>query len=73
MIPFADRKISGVDLAASPPGTLAPTAMNPCAVLATALTRSPGRSGIPVPGASVHVLPSALVQIEPGPRATHAP
>ena len=73
LVPLADRKISGVDLAASPPGTLAPTAMNPCAVLATALTRSPGRSGIPLPGASVQVRPSGLVQIEPGPRATHAP
>ena len=52
---------------------LAPTAMNPCAVLVTALTRSPGRSGIPLPGASVQVRPSALVQIEPGPRATQAP
>src|SRR5262245_52280671 len=52
LVPLADRKISGVDLAASPPGMLAPTAMKPCAVLATALTRSPGRSGIPLPGAS---------------------
>ena len=73
LVPLADRKISGVDLAWSPPGTLAPTAMNPCAVLATALTWSPGRSGIPLPGASVHVRPSVLVQIEPGPRATQAP
>src|SRR6266702_2361968 len=73
LVPLADRKISGVDLAWSPPGTLAPTAMNPCAVLATALTWSPGRSGIPLPGASVQVRPSVLVQIEPGPRATQAP
>src|SRR5689334_19670140 len=73
LVPLADRKISGVDLAACPPGLLAPTAMKPCAVLATALIRSPGRSGIPLPGASVQVRPSGLVQIEPGPRATQAP
>src|SRR5689334_23988914 len=73
LVPLADRKISGVDLADCPPGLLAPTAMKPCAVLATALIRSPGRSGIPLPGASVQVRPSGLVQIEPGPRATQAP
>src|SRR3984893_8675691 len=73
LVPLADRKISGVAPAWSAPGTLAPTAMNPCAVLATALTWSPGRSGIPLPGASVQVRPSGLVQIEPGPRATQAP
>ena len=73
VIPLADFKISGVDLAASPPGTFAPTAMKPSAVRATPLIWSPGSSGSPVPGASVHVRPSGLVQIEPGPSATHAP
>ena len=73
MIPLAERKISGVDLAASPPGTFAPTAMKPAAVRATSLIWSPGSSGSPVPGASVQVRPSGLVQIEPRPRATHAP
>jgi len=70
---LADTRISGADLAASPPGTLAPTAMKPAAVRVTALITSPRRSGSPGPGASVQVRPSALVQADPGPSATHAP
>ena len=73
LVPLAEVKISGVDLAWSPAGTLAPTAMKPVAVLATPLIWSPDCSGSPAPGASVQVRPSALVQIEPGPSATHAP
>ena len=73
VIPLAEAKISGVDLAWLPPGTFAPTAMKPAAVRARPLIWSPGSSGSPLPGASVHVRPSALVQIEPGPSATQAP
>src|SRR5689334_7036140 len=73
LVPLAEVKITGVDLAWSPPGRLAPTAMKPAAVRCTALIWSPGASGIPLPGASVQVLPSGLVQVEPGPSATQAP
>ncbi len=73
LIPSADRKITGLDFAWSPPGTFVPTAMKPPAVRRSARIWSPGTSGIPGDGARVQVRPSALVQIEPGPTATHRP
>ena len=73
LIPSADRKITGLAFAWSPPGTFAPTAMKPAAVRASSLIWSPGRSGIPAEVVSVQVRPSGLVQIEPGPSATHLP